>query len=281
MPHPHAKRTGEPCWADLMTSDLPRAREFYTRLFGWTASDSGSEYGNYVTFRKGDADVAGMGAHEAGSELPDAWTTYLAVTDADAAVAAARAAGAEVLAEPMQVGTMGRMAILMDPTGAPVGVWQADEFTGFGAFGDAGTPVWHELNTRSYAAALDFYTRVFGWKPVVLSDTDDFRYSTIGPEDDMVAGVFDAAGHLPDSVSSHWQLYLGVPDVHATAATVTELGGTVIREPWTAEFGTFALVTDPTGALFVIGSVDEPPAAEKAGTEEDGTGEPDADLPIG
>ena len=280
MPTSDTNRTGQPCWADLMTSDLPRAREFYTRLFGWTASDSGSEYGNYVTFRKGDADVAGMGAQEPGSELPDAWTTYLAVTDADAAVAAARAAGARVMAEPRQVGTMGRMAILLDPTGAPFGVWQADEFTGFGAFGDAGTPVWHELNTRDYFAALDFYTQVFDWKPVVLSDTDDFRYSTIGAGDDMVTGVFDAADHLPDSVPSHWQLYLGVPDVHATAATVTELGGTVVREPWTAEFGTFALVTDPTGALFVIGSVDEPHVEEK-NTADDDAQEEDVDLPIG
>ncbi|WP_104194168.1 VOC family protein [Cryobacterium sp. M25] len=278
MPAPHANRTGQPCWADLMTSDLPRAREFYTRLFGWTASDSGSEYGNYVTFRKGDADVAGMSSQEPGSQLPDAWTTYLSVTDADAAVAVARAAGAAVLAEPMTVGTMGRMAILMDPTGAPFGVWQADEFTGFDVFGEAGSPVWHELNTRSYSAALDFYTEVFGWKPVVLSDTEDFRYSTIGAEGEMVTGVFDAAEHLPDSVPSHWQLYLGVPDVHAAVTTVTELGGTVVREPWTAEFGTFALVTDPTGALFVLGYVDEPLPEEK---NIDDAGEEDADLPIG
>ncbi|TFB61268.1 VOC family protein [Cryobacterium sp. Sr3] len=278
MPAPHANRTGQPCWADLMTSDLPRAREFYTRLFGWTASDSGSEYGNYVTFRKGDADVAGMSSQEPGSRLPNAWTTYLSVTDADAAVAAARAAGADVLAEPMTVGTMGRMAILMDPTGAPFGVWQADEFTGFDVFGEAGSPVWHELNTRSYSAALDFYTEVFGWKAVVLSDTEDFRYSTIGAEGEMVTGVFDAAEHLPDSVPSHWQLYLGVPDVHAAVTTVTELGGTVVREPWTAEFGTFALVTDPTGALFVLGSVDEPLPEEK---NIDDAGEEDADLPIG
>lgn len=275
MPISDANRAGEPCWADLMTSDLPRAREFYTRLFGWTTQESGPEYGDYVTFQMGGEDVAGMGAQEPDSTLPDAWTTYLAVTDADATVAAARAAGAEVLAEPMDVGAIGRMAILMDPTGAPIGIWEAHEFTGFGLVDAAGAPVWHELNTRDFARAIDFYTRVFGWKPVVLSDTDDFRYSTIGAEGTMVAGVFDAADHLPDSTPSHWQLYLGVKDVHAAAVTVTELGGTVIREPWTAEFGTFSLVTDPTGALFVLGSVDEQANADENAVE------PDADLPIG
>ncbi|TFC49808.1 VOC family protein [Cryobacterium sp. TMT2-10] len=258
MPTRDTTRTGEPCWADLMTSDPARAREFYTRLFGWTASDSGEEYGGYVTFRLGDADVAGMMGQDADSDRPDAWTTYLAVTDADATVAAARDAGAQVLAEPMTMGDMGRMATLLDPSGAAVGLWQPIEFTGFGRIEEAGTPVWHELNTTNYAAALRFYESVFGWTPVSLSDTDEFRYSTVGPDGNQVTGIFDASAHLPHEVPSHWQLYLGVTDVKAAARRVDELGGTVLHDPWESEFGTFARVADPTGAVFVLGSVDRP-----------------------
>ncbi|MBC7441786.1 MAG: VOC family protein [Ramlibacter sp.] len=258
MPIRDATRTGEPCWADLMTSDPARAREFYTRLFGWTAIESGAEYGGYVTFRRGDADVAGMMGQDPASGLPDAWTTYLSVTDADAAVAAARSAGARVLAEPRTVGDMGRMSVLLDPSGAAVGLWQPIEFSGFGVIGEAGTPVWHELNTTDYAGALRFYQSVFDWKPVVLSDTDEFRYSTVGPEGDVVTGIFDASAHLPPEVTSHWQLYLGVNDVKAAALRVAELGGTVLHDPWESEFGTFARVADPTGAVFVLGSVDRP-----------------------
>lgn len=258
MPTRHETRTGEPCWADLMTSDPTRAREFYTRLFGWTASESGEEYGGYVTFRLGDADVAGMMGQGAASELPDAWTTYLSVTDADTTTAAAREAGAQVLAEPMTVGDMGRMSVLLDPSGAAVGLWQPINFTGFGVVGEAGTPVWHELNTTDYAAALGFYETVFGWKPVVLSDTDEFRYSTVGPDGEQVTGIFDASAHLPREVPSHWQLFLGVTDVKAAARQVDELGGTVLHDPWESEFGTFARVADPTGAVFVLGSVDRP-----------------------
>ncbi len=258
MPARDHTRLGEPCWADLLTSDVARARRFYTELFGWSAAESGEEYGNYVTFMKGDASVAGMGAQMPGATTPDGWSTYLAVADVDATTEAARAAGAKVLAEPMTVGTMGRMAVLMDPSGAAIGLWQSAEHAGFGAVDEAGTPVWHELNTRDWEAAIPFYEQVFGWKPKPLSDTDEFRYSTFGVGDAMAGGIFDAKASLPPGVPSHWQLYLGVDDVAAAAARVKELGGTVLREPWDTEYGTFAQVTDPTGAMFMLSSVDIP-----------------------
>lgn len=258
MPARDATRFGEPCWADLVTSDPDGAREFYGRLFGWTAVRSDLEGSDYVRFRRDDADVAGMAVQMPGSRAPDAWSIYLAVDDVDATTDSARAAGGQVLSEPMTIGSMGRMAILSDPSGASVGLWQALDFAGFGLVGEAGTAVWHELNTLDYPTAVAFYETVFGWQPVVLSDTDEFRYSTIGQEGAMVAGIFDASAHLPAGVRSHWQLYLGVPDVRTAADVVTQLGGTVLHEPWESEFGTFARVSDRTGAMFVLGSVDQP-----------------------
>ncbi|TFC00153.1 VOC family protein [Cryobacterium mannosilyticum] len=261
-----ATRFGEPCWADLMTSDPDGAREFYGRLFGWTAVRSAMEGSEYLTFRRGDADVAGMAVQMAGSPAEDAWSIYLAVEDVDATTRAARVAGGQVLAEPVTIGSMGRMAVVSDPTGAAVGLWQPLDFAGFGVTGEVGSPVWHELNTLDYPTAVAFYETVFGWKPVVLSDTDEFRYSTIGAEGAMVAGVFDASAHLPAGMPSHWQLYLGVADVPAAAALVSELGGTVLQEPWHSEFGTFARVSDRTGAMFVLGSVDQPDATDQPAT---------------
>jgi predicted enzyme related to lactoylglutathione lyase len=251
-----ATHFGEPCWADLTTSDPVGAREFYGRLFDWTAAESTAEGSEYITFRRGDAYVAGMAVRTQGSQAPDVWSIYLAVEDADASTDAARAAGGQVLAEPTTVGSMGRMAILSDPTGARFGLWQPIDFAGFGQVGEAGTPVWHELNTLDYPAAAAFYETAFGWTPIVLSDTDEFRYSTVGAEGAMVAGIFDASAHLPAGVPSHWQLYLGVADVRDAAALVTELGGTVLHQPWESKFGTFARVSDRTGAMFVLGSVD-------------------------
>ncbi|TFD48978.1 VOC family protein [Cryobacterium frigoriphilum] len=255
MPTIDSFTPGEPCWVDLMSSDVERSKQFYTSLFGWTATESGDEYGNYVTFWKGDAQVAGLARQQPGSNFADVWTTYLAVDDIDAAAESARAAGAQILMEPMTVGDQGRMAMILDPTGAAIGLWQSAEHAGFGVNNENGAPVWHELNTRDYDAALSFYQAVFGWTPVPLSDAMEFRYSTFGGEGTMAGGVYDAHATLPEGVPSHWQLYLGVADVPAAALRVVELGGSILREPWDSEFGVFAQVADPTGASFQLGGV--------------------------
>jgi predicted enzyme related to lactoylglutathione lyase len=253
---------GEPCWVDLMSSDTAAARDFYTRLFGWTTTEAGEEYGNYITFRDDDDPVAGLAGPMPGAESPNAWMTYVSVADADTATDAARGAGATVIAEPMTVGEQGRMAIIADPSGAVIGLWQPVEHTGYRRFGEAGTPVWHELNTRDWDAATAFYQKVFGWQLQPLGDSDEFRYSTFGHDEVMPGGIYDAEEWLPAGAPSHWQVYFGVPDVAAAAARVPELGGTVLREPWTSDYGTFAQVTDPTGAMFLLSSVDESNSVE-------------------
>lgn len=249
---------GEPCWVDLMSSDAAVARDFYTRLFGWTATESGEEDGNYITFRADNDPVAGLAAPVPGAESQSAWMTYLSVADADAATDAARRAGARVVAEPMTVGDQGRMSIIADPAGAVIGLWQSAARTGYSRFGELGTPVWHELNTRDWNAATAFYRKVFGWTLRPLGDSDEFRYRTFGHGDVMPGGIYDADEWLPDGVPSHWQVYFGVPDAAAAAARVSELGGTMLREPWTSDYGTFAQVTDPTGAMFLLSSVGRP-----------------------
>ena len=52
--------------------------------------------------------------------------------------------------------------------------------SGFEVVGEAGAPVWHQLTTRDYGRALDFYREVFGWQTQTVSDTDEFRYSHCG-----------------------------------------------------------------------------------------------------
>jgi len=253
MPTIDTYTPGEPCWVDLMSSDPNRSTRFYTSLFGWTATEGGEEYESYVTFWKGDAQVAGLASARPGAGVTDVWTTYLAVDEVDAVTEAARAAGAQVLMDPTSVGDRGRLAMLLDPTGAAIGLWQAGEHAGFEVNNENASAVWHELNTDDYDAALVFYRDVFEWNLTPLSDAMKFRYSTFGAEGTMVGGVYDAHATLPDRVSSHWQLYFGVADVPAAAARVVELGGRVLREPWNSDFGVFATVADPTGAIFQLG----------------------------
>ncbi len=256
-------KPGDPCWVELFTSDTDRAIAFYGELLGWTAERGGPEYGGYITFSKDGNTVAGGMHNDGSSGGPDQWTIYLASPDVEATAAKAAAQGGQVIVPPMQVGEMGHMAILADPSGAGVGVWQPAVHTGFGAFGIAGggewsnhigNPSWFELHTPAYDAALRFYREVFDWRdPFIVADTPEFRYTTIHSTTPMLGGVIDAAAFLPAGSPGGWRPYFGVEDVDASVKTLVSLGGSVEREPENTPYGRLASVVDPGGVPFSLG----------------------------
>ncbi|WP_431246864.1 VOC family protein [Leifsonia xyli] len=251
-------RLGEPCWVDYASTDVPRARDFYTGLFGWTAEESRS--GEYLTLRRDGRAVAGLGPRIDGVR-PDSWLTYLLVEDAEATLRAATAVGAQIAVPVEDVGDQGRLAVLTDPGGAVFGIWDPAGHRGFDLVDEVGAPSWHELYARNYPVQTEFYAMVFRWSLRVLGDTADFRYVTFGAPDAPAGGVFDADGMLPEGVVSHWVIYFGVADAAAASQRVIELGGTVVRDPWDSEFGRFAQVTDPLGGLFFLHEVGSGSAA--------------------
>lgn len=245
-----------PCWIDLTSSDPATVVPFYENLFGWNADVSGDpEYGGYTTFVKDGVSVAGLGGQMPGTTVSDVWNTYIASADAEATVAKAEAAGGRVLFPAMAVGDQGKMSLVADPGGAITGIWEADRHRGYGTWGEAGTPVWHEQFTRDYASVLPFYETVFGWTYGVLGDTDEFRYSQAVVDGDMIAGIMDASAFLHPEAPSNWRVYFGVEDTDAAVAKVVELGGTVVDDAEDSPFGRIAGVADPLGARFQIASI--------------------------
>ena len=65
---------------------------------------------------------------------------------------------------PFDVFDLGRMAVLQDPTGAAISVWQAKRHTGTGVTGEKGTLCWADLSTPDPDTATRFYSELFGWK---------------------------------------------------------------------------------------------------------------------
>ncbi|MQX36569.1 VOC family protein [Roseospira navarrensis] len=110
------------CWTELMTRDVEAAKDFYSRLFGWTfvASPFSSDY--WVA-HLGNEPVAGLFRMEgeAFDGIPPHWFSHIAVPDVDAAMDAVQAAGGTVLRPPFDVGPY-RIAILQDASGAALGI---------------------------------------------------------------------------------------------------------------------------------------------------------------
>jgi len=82
--------------------------------------------------------IAGIDPVMPDSGTPTAWTNFVFVKDIAATVTSAKQLGATVAMEPMDVMGEGHMAVLLDPTGAAVGLWQPGRHTGTDAVNQPG-----------------------------------------------------------------------------------------------------------------------------------------------
>jgi predicted enzyme related to lactoylglutathione lyase len=241
---------------DLLTSDTVGARGFYEGALGWTAGDAAEQFGGYFMFFADGVPVAGCMPKVPGvpsMEGPDNWGIYLSSADTKDTIDKAVTHGGTLREGPMDIDDLGVEAIFNDDTGARIGVWQAKTFPGITKFGPVGTPSYFELMTRHYAKSVAFYTDVFGWRPEVAGDTDEFRLTVLKDSDgETIAGIMDGAGFLPPDQGDQWSFYVVVDSTDAALARVTGLGGTVIQPGIDTPYGRLAAAADTTGAPFKL-----------------------------
>src|SRR4051794_40327201 len=138
MPLRNTAPLGAPCWLDLYSSDIEKAKRFYGDVFGWEATDAGPDMGNYVTFTRDGVSVAGMMHNDGSTPNKDHWTTYLATADIDATAKATVDNGGTVPMPPMQIADIGWMTVLNDAGGATIAAWQPGTHPGFGVIDEPG-----------------------------------------------------------------------------------------------------------------------------------------------
>ena len=110
---------------ELNTTDIARAKTFYGALFDWTLEDVDMGGGQaYTMIKVGEGTGGGMMTHPVAG-APSSWLAYVGVADIKVATEKARANGATVMREPMEVMGAGWLSIIIDPTGAALGLWQA------------------------------------------------------------------------------------------------------------------------------------------------------------
>jgi len=247
----HSPVPGRPIWVDLFTSDPERAQRFYSGLFGWSAHDTGPEYGGYLLFERDGVPVAGCMRNDGTSGSPDAWTVYLESNNASDTARMAEANGGQVLVEAMQVGDLGHMAVVKDPGGATIGAWQPLEHGGFAGGRGHGLPVWFEVAAPDYERAIAFYENVFGWVTHTMVDSPELRYTTLGRDDDALAGIM-AAPVGPGVPPPAWDFYIDVTDTDTTVDQAVAAGAAVTTPAEDTPYGRLAALTDPTGVRFLL-----------------------------
>jgi uncharacterized protein len=112
--------------------------------------------------------------------------------------------------------------------------------------------VWFEYSSADATKAQAFYGELFGWKTKEMQvEGAPGPYTMIAIGDETIGGYWPPAPGAPPG--AYWISHLGVTDAAASAAKVKELGGTVKMEPMkVGDVGTFAVVADPTGAVFSL-----------------------------
>ena len=122
----HPPRAGTIGWIDLTVPDAAAVSEFYAAVAGWEVSPvSMGAYDDFNMVIPGDGEpVAGI-CHARGSnaDLPPSWLMYITVEDVDASAEICRNLGGQVIAEPRDMGDLGRFSVIRDPAGAVVAVF--------------------------------------------------------------------------------------------------------------------------------------------------------------
>ena len=250
-------RPGSFCWIELATNDQASAKKFYAELFGWGIHDLPMGPGaSYTLFQLQEKDAAAgytLRPEQIAEGIPPHWMIYVTVENADASASRASELGGEIRAQPFDVGTLGRMAVIQDPTGATFSVWQPKEGNGIGIKDVDGTLCWADLSTRDPERAGKFYSDLFGWEMVADKDDDPHSgYIHIKNGDDFIGGMLPPEQQDPNA-PAHWYAYFQVSDCKASAAKATGLGASVYLEPMFMEnVGTMAVLADPQRAVFAI-----------------------------
>jgi uncharacterized protein len=240
-------------WAELATSDADAAKAFYTKVFGWEYRDNPIPGGQvYSTVVKNGKDVAALFS----SEQPPHWNCYVTVESAAAAAARATELGATVAAEAFDVMDVGRMAVIIDPVGATLCLWEPRSHIGASLVNTPGAMTWNDLITPEPEESAKFYGDLFGWRTQEVEGGSGYRV--------IFNGERSNGGMMPldprmGSTPANWMPYFGHADVTRLVEEVADFGGQVLNGPMQMWQGKIAVLGDPHGAAFAIwtGSYDE------------------------
>jgi predicted enzyme related to lactoylglutathione lyase len=233
-------------WAELQTSDADAAKAFYTSVFGWEYRDNpvGDDQ-VYSTALRDGKDVAAL----YGSEQSPHWNCYVTVESADASAARASELGATVAAEAFDIFDVGRMAVIVDPVGAALCLWEPKSHIGATLVNAAGALTWNDLITPDPADSARFYGELFGWTTQEIPGAGGYRVIKNGERAN--GGMMPLDPRMATTPPS-WMPYFGREDIDRLLEEVAGIGGQVINGPMRMLQGSIAVLGDPQGAAFAV-----------------------------
>jgi len=111
------------CHVELNTTDLPKARAFYSKLFDWQLEDIPMASGTYTLIKVGSGTGGGMMTHPVPG-APSSWLAYVQVDDIQGATQKAKSLGGDIKMDVTEIPGVGWFSIFTDPTGAALALFK-------------------------------------------------------------------------------------------------------------------------------------------------------------
>jgi uncharacterized protein len=247
-------KIGSFVWYEHLTGDPAAAIGFYGDVVGWKTQPFGEE-GHYTMWVGSQGPLGGvMSLPEEAASMgaPPHWMGQVRVENVDATVALGRRLGGKVHKEPEDIPTVGRFAIIADPQGAFLGVFQP---SGDMAAHDAAKPgefCWSELVTSDSGAAFEFYGSIFGWKILEQLDMGAMgAYRVFGTGEQRTGGMMTAPKGV--TMPPMWLYYVNTADLDGAVARATARGARIMNGPMEVPGGArIVQLADPQGAAFAL-----------------------------
>jgi predicted enzyme related to lactoylglutathione lyase len=161
-------------------------------LFGWQHKDMPMGADSFYTMLLLDGKEVGVlysqNQQQRDQHIPPHWMNYVAVASADDTAERVKSLDGKVLAGPFDVFDAGRMAVIQDPTGGTLSIWQANKSIGGRIVGELHTMAWNELASTDKPKAQEFYVKLFGWD-MKNEDPGPMHYTEIHHQGRAIGGI--------------------------------------------------------------------------------------------
>lgn len=246
---------GQFVWYELVTTDVEAAKRFYSQVVGWGTQPYDNDP-SYTMWTSGGTALGGLmllpqEARRMGA--PPSWMGYISTPDVDATVRQATSLGGKILTGPRDIPDIGRFAVIQDPQGAAFAAYRSSGWSPTHMGDKVGEFSWHELATKDYRAAFEFYRALFGWETTGSHDMGSMGiYHMFGRAGRSLGGMFNKM--LPDTPGPpSWTYYVAVDSADRVAAGATAAGGKVLHGPVDVPGGDrIAQCMDPQGTVFAV-----------------------------
>ncbi len=235
------------CWHGLVSTDVDRAKSFYTEVLGWSTITTQMGDEEATMFTVADIPRAHLMAPPM-EGMPTHWNNYLRVEDVDATTAAAVANGGKILNPPTDI-PPGRFSVVSSPSGAAVSLFRESDDSSQNAPAGDGSMHWVELHSKDTDADVRWMTETFG----VTTETMPMPqgpYYIFNTDDGPLGGGMAA---MNPEAPAFFLLWVEVSDVDGTVERIGQHGGQVFGPITEVEgVGRMAVGQDPTGGVFGV-----------------------------